>query len=451
MAKFYISSTYEDLKECRRSVCDTLRRMHHEVVGMENYSASGQAPLQKVLSDVAGCDVYIGIFAWRYGYIPVAGNRDKKSITELEYRKAVETGKETLIFLLKDDAPWPVNLIDEGETRAKIKALRDGLKVEHTVRFFKDSEELAKEVTFAVNDFLINADGNGEVALPGGEAGGDKGTRDATEDGEGEKRFFLLEVSFWKTHARLVLAAFALLVIGLPAAYWAKVTYWPPAYPKELRYDFWLTDNLRDSWDYPEEQWFLEKGEGKSPNDGAVVVKSAQMVVPKDLKDRVFYDYRAEFKVRFKAGKRASWVLRAQRDGRSGYLFELECRGGTTLFLNGWLLKNNQKVAKLDGGKEALRYSKCCDPTDGIHAFVNVVGNRFDYSFTFESDPKHSNAETGETDSAHFEDGGSTFRWGSFGLLETDDASLMKVEYLYLTPLQSDLAPSISTPGRSSS
>ena len=105
MAKIYISSTYEDLKEYRESVYDSLRKMRHDVISMEDYVAQDQRPLQKCLRDVISCDIYIGIFAWRYGYIPQdeKDNPDKLSITELEYRKACDVQIPRLIFLLKDD------------------------------------------------------------------------------------------------------------------------------------------------------------------------------------------------------------------------------------------------------------------------------------------------------------------------------------------------------------
>ncbi len=47
--------------------------------------ATDQRPLDKCLSDVAECDIYVGILAWRYGYIPPSQER---SITALEYRQA---------------------------------------------------------------------------------------------------------------------------------------------------------------------------------------------------------------------------------------------------------------------------------------------------------------------------------------------------------------------------
>jgi len=114
MTRIYLSSTYEDLKEHREAVARALRRLDHHVVGMEDYVAADERPLAKCLKDVAACDLYVGLFAWRYGYVPDEGNPDRKSITELEYRHATKLKKPRLVFLLSDDAPWPPKCVDKG-------------------------------------------------------------------------------------------------------------------------------------------------------------------------------------------------------------------------------------------------------------------------------------------------------------------------------------------------
>ncbi|HYT43570.1 MAG TPA: DUF4062 domain-containing protein, partial [Methylomirabilota bacterium] len=100
MTTIYLSSTFSDLEEYREAVYHTLRQMRYDVIAMEDYVATDTRPLEKCLLDVAACDLYLGLFAWRYGYIPSEGNPEHKSITELEYRKATQSGKSRLIFLL---------------------------------------------------------------------------------------------------------------------------------------------------------------------------------------------------------------------------------------------------------------------------------------------------------------------------------------------------------------
>src|SRR5437588_6186157 len=147
MATIYLSSTYGDLIEHRNLVYRALRRMHHHVIAMEDYVATDQRPLDKCLADVADSDLYIGIFAWRYGYIPLEENPDHKSITELEYRKAIENGKSRLIFILKEDASWPPMAIDivigQGDGGKRIMALRQELTQQELVSFFETAEQLA--------------------------------------------------------------------------------------------------------------------------------------------------------------------------------------------------------------------------------------------------------------------------------------------------------------------
>ena len=50
--KIYISATYQDLSDHRSAVDRTLRRMGHDVIGMEQYVAEGNKPLDRCLADV---------------------------------------------------------------------------------------------------------------------------------------------------------------------------------------------------------------------------------------------------------------------------------------------------------------------------------------------------------------------------------------------------------------
>jgi hypothetical protein len=157
--KIYVSSTFEDLKAFRRAVYDQLRKLRIDAVAMEDYVAGEKRPLAKCLEDVADSDIYVGIFAWRYGYIPKDDNPESRSITELEYRAAGEHSKERLIFLLRDDAPWTPSLMDthtgEGDSGKQIARLRDELGTRHGVGFFSTPDELAKEVSAAVTNVLL--------------------------------------------------------------------------------------------------------------------------------------------------------------------------------------------------------------------------------------------------------------------------------------------------------
>lgn len=167
MSKIYVSSTYSDLKNYREEVYHTLRQLRHDVIAMEDYVATDQRPLDKCLNDVTTCDIYVGIFAWRYGYIPDQDNPERRSITELEYRKAGEVGIPRLIFILKDDASWPTTLTDykagEGDRGKRIETFRNELMKEKTVSFFENPDDLARLVSVAVQDQIGRDKGSNTV------------------------------------------------------------------------------------------------------------------------------------------------------------------------------------------------------------------------------------------------------------------------------------------------
>lgn len=154
MARIFLSSTFSDLQNYREAAYRALRLLRHDVVAMEDYVATDLRPIEKCLLDVAQADLYVGIIAWRYGYIPSEGNPNSLSITEIEYRKAKEIGIPCLIFLLNKEAPWPPKYMDQlsgsSETGARVDAFRRALMSNHLVSFFQNPDELARLVTYSV-------------------------------------------------------------------------------------------------------------------------------------------------------------------------------------------------------------------------------------------------------------------------------------------------------------
>jgi hypothetical protein len=152
MKSVYISSTYEDLKAYRRAVADALRQCDYNVDAMEKYPAREDRPKEACEADASNCDLYLGLFAWRYGFIPPQNNPERKSITELEYLSAGRTGKPRLIFMLADAVDWPSSLRDaeSGNEGKRIGELRARLREEKWVGFFKSPDDLARQVLVSV-------------------------------------------------------------------------------------------------------------------------------------------------------------------------------------------------------------------------------------------------------------------------------------------------------------
>ena len=155
--KVYISSTYQDLIEHRAAVDRTLRRMGHDVIGMEQYIAEGGKPVERCKADVRAADAYVIIVAWRFGYIPdhSVSTPSPRSITEIELAEAQCFGKPVLAFLLDPEAPWPLNRVDAmGGTPGSgedIARLRSQLGTDYLAGIFRTPDDLASQVAAAVS------------------------------------------------------------------------------------------------------------------------------------------------------------------------------------------------------------------------------------------------------------------------------------------------------------
>ncbi len=154
MKSVYVSSTFEDLKPYRESVYRGLSKMRYDVIAMEDYVARDGRMVDAVMEDVATCDIYVGIFAWRYGHIPLQDNPDGLSITQLEYCEAGKYNRSRLIFLLEPGAAWSPKFMDsatgENENGELIRRLREKLAGQmHSL--FSSPEDLALNVQAAVH------------------------------------------------------------------------------------------------------------------------------------------------------------------------------------------------------------------------------------------------------------------------------------------------------------
>jgi len=154
--KVYVSSTFRDLREHRAAIDRALRRMGHDVIGMEQYVAEGTKPLDRCLADVRVADVYLLILAWRYGYVPDddKANPEKRSVTRLEFDEAKRVGKPILAFMLDPEAPWPTSEIDGMSTDDRaalgIRDFRTDVGSDYLAGIFRTADDLASQAAAAV-------------------------------------------------------------------------------------------------------------------------------------------------------------------------------------------------------------------------------------------------------------------------------------------------------------
>jgi hypothetical protein len=151
--KVFISSTSIDLKEEREAIHSALERMKDtQTVRMEVFGSRPGTPKQVCLAEVAGCDIYVGVFGWRYGYV----DRDSGlSMTELEYREAAQRGLPCLIYM-KESGEKPG--VEESDTAAqtKLERLKAHLRAAHVVSTFKDPGNLAMHIVIDLHNLILN-------------------------------------------------------------------------------------------------------------------------------------------------------------------------------------------------------------------------------------------------------------------------------------------------------
>src|SRR5687767_1900552 len=135
-----ISSTARDLPEHREKVmhaCLRLGMFYPEM--MEHLSAADANAVEVSLRMVDKAEVYLGVFGFRYGYVPPDADI---SVTEMEYNRAAERGIPRLIFMMHDDHPLKAGDVETGPGAEKLKAFKERLKTDRVVGFFKSPDEL---------------------------------------------------------------------------------------------------------------------------------------------------------------------------------------------------------------------------------------------------------------------------------------------------------------------
>ena len=99
--QFFISSTYEDLKEERGKAIQTILSMEQFPIGMELFSAADEDQWTIISQTIDTSDYYVLIIGRRYGSIIPEGNVDAGiSYTEKEFNYAISRNIPVLAFIL---------------------------------------------------------------------------------------------------------------------------------------------------------------------------------------------------------------------------------------------------------------------------------------------------------------------------------------------------------------
>ncbi len=117
-----ISSTSIDLPEHRQQAMDACLRQGVFPIGMEHLPARDADAIRVSLEMVDQADLYIGIYAWRYGHRPAGHDI---SITEMEFNRAVERGIPILVFTIHREHPLTITMVEaDKDAQERLEALK---------------------------------------------------------------------------------------------------------------------------------------------------------------------------------------------------------------------------------------------------------------------------------------------------------------------------------------
>lgn len=151
-----ISSTAIDLPEHRAAVREACLDAGVFPIGMEHLPARDASGTAVSLEMVDAADIYLGIYAWRYGWVP----EKDISITEMEFDRAVErkvAGKlrEILIFTAHKDHPCTVEDVEaDKDAQKKLAAFKTKAASGRVRKEFRSAEELRRLVGDALHELL---------------------------------------------------------------------------------------------------------------------------------------------------------------------------------------------------------------------------------------------------------------------------------------------------------
>ncbi len=143
----FVSSTFDDLKEERSHVFDTITRMNYIPAEMEFFPAYDEDQLDFIKTIIDDSDYYAVITAGKYG----SESSDGFSFTEKEYRYAQSRNIPILSFLHGELGAISADKTERDESkRVKLETFRASLSSGRLVKYWRSKEELTLQVTQAL-------------------------------------------------------------------------------------------------------------------------------------------------------------------------------------------------------------------------------------------------------------------------------------------------------------
>jgi len=144
--QIFVSSTYKDLKDERKSIIENISKMGHLPVGMELFVASNDEQFEHIKKVIDNCDYYILVLGGRYGSV---SPNTAISYTEMEYDYAIKRGLPVLVFPYSNIENLPMNKKDED--LVDIKVFHKKVSANRMCDLWENTDKLLSSVIIALN------------------------------------------------------------------------------------------------------------------------------------------------------------------------------------------------------------------------------------------------------------------------------------------------------------
>ena len=144
----FVSSTYDDLREERSIVMQTLLKLDCFPAGMELFPATDESQWSIIKKVIDESDYYIVIIGGRYGSIDTKSNA---GYTEMEYDYAIKSKKPILAFTYFDIGSLPNAKCESTDAgKEKLQSFINKIEKNRHRKTWSNASELASEVMMAM-------------------------------------------------------------------------------------------------------------------------------------------------------------------------------------------------------------------------------------------------------------------------------------------------------------
>ena len=160
--QFFISSTYEDLKEERNKAIQAILTMNQFPIGMEMFSAADDDQWKIIKEAIDSSDFYILIIGNRYGSIEETTGI---SYTEKEFDYAVERKIPVLAFIVDSSVSMTADKFETVPQKiVKLNAFKEKVKQSgRYVKFWKNVDNLETLISQSISKAVIRGNRPGWV------------------------------------------------------------------------------------------------------------------------------------------------------------------------------------------------------------------------------------------------------------------------------------------------